>query len=149
MRSLSSKRRVKTAEKNEYIHSIATIQLFVYLFVPIAKSLQPEDLDNLKLLNGLKIWEPLWAHRTPDIPIFNTLVKSINKQEEESEQTAKLNIYSSAQQIDENSSKVTVLEKAVSDSNKINIESKTFLNISAVSVKDSGSKSSPYTSIGK
>lgn len=59
----------------DYMHPVATIQLFVYLFVPIIKTLQPADLDNLKLVNGLRIWEPLWAHRTPDIPIFNTFVK--------------------------------------------------------------------------
>lgn len=65
------------SEKSQtnYIHSVATIQLFVYLFVPILKSLNPSDLDNLKLNNGLKIWESLWAHRQPSIKIFNTPVK--------------------------------------------------------------------------
>lgn len=60
---------------NAYLHSVSTIQLFVYLFVPILKSLKPDDLDNLKLSNGLKIWEPLWAYRQPSIPIFSTPVK--------------------------------------------------------------------------
>ena len=67
---------IDTANKTvSYIHSVATIQLFVYLFVPLLKSLQPEDLDNLKLSNGLKIWESLWSHRQPAIKIFNTPVK--------------------------------------------------------------------------
>ncbi len=61
--------------KQNYLHSVATIQLFVYFFVPILKSLKPADFDNLKLNNGLKIWEALWAHRQPDIKIFNTPVK--------------------------------------------------------------------------
>lgn len=58
-----------------YLHSVATIQLFIYLFAPILKHLKPSDLDNLKLSNGLKIWEPLWAYRQPGIKIFNTPVK--------------------------------------------------------------------------
>lgn len=60
---------------NTYLHSVSTIQLFVYLFVPILPSLKPEDFDNLKLSNGLKIWEPLWAYRQPAIQIFDTPVK--------------------------------------------------------------------------
>lgn len=51
------------------------MQLFVYLFIPILKSIKSTDLDNLKLNNGLKIWEPLWSYRQPDIEIFNTPVK--------------------------------------------------------------------------
>lgn len=58
-----------------YLHSVATIQLFVYLFVPILDALTPADLDNLKLANGLKIWEPLWSHRQPKVKIFNTPIK--------------------------------------------------------------------------
>ncbi len=58
-----------------YIHSVSTIQLFVYLFVPLLKTLTPDDLDNLKLSNGLKIWESLWMCRQPSIKIFNTPVK--------------------------------------------------------------------------
>lgn len=49
--------------------------MFVYLFVPILDTLSPTDLDNLKLSNGLKIWEPLWSHRQPKVKIFNTPVK--------------------------------------------------------------------------
>lgn len=65
--------------KTTYLHSVATIQLFVYLFVPILDALTPADLDTLKLSNGLKIWEPLWSHRQPKVKIFNTPVKYINK----------------------------------------------------------------------
>ena len=76
-------KQLESTNKSTYLHSVATIQLFVYLFVPILKTLQPTDLDNLKLHNGLKIWEPLWAYRQPDILIFNTPVKQrvVNKTE--------------------------------------------------------------------
>lgn len=68
--SVGNKRKETT-----YLHSIATVQLFVYLFVPILDTLTPSDLDNLKLSNGLKIWEPLWSHRQPKVKIFDTPVK--------------------------------------------------------------------------
>ncbi|RNA13664.1 hypothetical protein BpHYR1_016284, partial [Brachionus plicatilis] len=58
-----------------YLHSVATVQLFVYLFIPILKSITPSDLDNLKLNNGLQIWEALWSCRQPNVTIFNTPVK--------------------------------------------------------------------------
>lgn len=78
-RKRNASRRDKQIDKIKqvsYLHPVSTIQLFVFLFVPIIKSIHPDDLDNLKLSNGLKIWEPLWAHRTPsDIPIFGTFVK--------------------------------------------------------------------------
>lgn len=47
--------------------------------MPILDALTPADLDNLKLANGLKIWEPLWSHRQPQVKIFNTPVKHIAK----------------------------------------------------------------------
>ena len=75
-----------------YLHPVATVQLFVYLFVPIIKSLQADDLDNLKLVNGLKIWQPLWAHRTPDVPIFSTFVKPNKQKEEQTNETNKRNL---------------------------------------------------------
>jgi hypothetical protein len=61
--------------KKAHLHSVATIQLFIYLFIPILKSLKREDLDTLKLSNGLKIWDPLWAYSQPDIKIFTNPVR--------------------------------------------------------------------------
>ncbi len=72
---------------NPYLHSVSTIQLFVYLFIPILSTLKPDDLNNLKLSNGLKIWEPLWAYRQPSIPIFNTPVKQRQQQQTADSQT--------------------------------------------------------------
>jgi hypothetical protein len=66
-----------------YLHPVSTIQLFVYLFIPILKSLSAEDLDTLKLSNGLRIWQPLWAFRQPDIRIFNSSVKLKSSTQEE------------------------------------------------------------------
>ena len=151
-RSLSAKNHNKTADQTKkvnYMHPIATIQLFVYLFVPIAKTLQPDDLDNLKLLNGLRIWEPLWAHRTPDIPIFNTLVKPIKNQEEMTpkDQTAKLNISLSTQQIDDSSAPLTgSVTVPSSDANKSVTDSKPMLSLTTGNVP--ASKSSLYMSTG-
>jgi hypothetical protein len=65
----------QNTSKKTYLHSVATIQLFIYLFIPILKSLKREDLDTLKLSNGLKIWEPLWAYSQPDIKIFTSPVR--------------------------------------------------------------------------
>lgn len=69
-----SKLENKYLEAN-YLHSVSTIQLFVYLFIPIIKSINSADLDNLKLSNGLQIWEALWSCRQPNVAIFNTPVK--------------------------------------------------------------------------
>jgi hypothetical protein len=73
--------------KPNYLHSVATIQLFVYFFIPILKSLKPADFESLKLNNGLKIWDALWSHRQPDIKIFNTPVKQRFKRTDKSSAT--------------------------------------------------------------
>ena len=45
-----------------YIYPISMMQLFIYLFIPIVKSLNENGLNSLKLNNGEKIWERLWNH---------------------------------------------------------------------------------------
>ncbi|KAK3088479.1 hypothetical protein FSP39_019682 [Pinctada imbricata] len=57
------------------LHSLSTIQLFVYLFGPIVHMLNLSDFQTLKLENGLRLWQPLWDFRQPDIPCFATPVK--------------------------------------------------------------------------
>lgn len=57
------------------IHSLNTVQLFVYLMAPIIHSLRDTDFQSLKLENGLRLWQPLWDYRQPDIPCFATPVK--------------------------------------------------------------------------
>lgn len=58
-----------------YLHSMSTIQLFVYLFAPIVHLMKPSDFESLKLENGLKLWQPLWDYQQPDIPCFAAPVK--------------------------------------------------------------------------
>ncbi|XP_055887561.1 protein unc-80 homolog isoform X2 [Biomphalaria glabrata] len=58
-----------------HMHSLSTIQLFVYLFAPLVHLLQDADFESLKLENGLRLWRPLWEYQQPDIPCFATPVK--------------------------------------------------------------------------
>lgn len=60
---------------SEQMHSLSTIQLFVYLFAPLIDYVDDTDFQTLKLENGLRLWQPLWDYRQPDIPCFATPVK--------------------------------------------------------------------------
>lgn len=72
----NKKRKFDFQEENlndtPYLYSIAMIQLFVYLFIPIAKTLNENDLMSLNLDKGLTIWESLWSFKAPNISIFST-----------------------------------------------------------------------------
>ncbi|ESO05347.1 hypothetical protein HELRODRAFT_77977, partial [Helobdella robusta] len=61
--------------KCSYLHSLDTIQLFVFLLIPLVSSLTRSDFDNLKLENGLRLWEPLWHYQQPNVYCFSTPVK--------------------------------------------------------------------------
>ncbi|KAL8568215.1 hypothetical protein ACOMHN_027738 [Nucella lapillus] len=58
-----------------YMHSLSTVQLFVYLFAPIIHLMKESDFESLKLENGLRLWQPLWDYQQPDIPCFASAVK--------------------------------------------------------------------------
>lgn len=58
-----------------YLHSLATIQLFVYLLAPLVHTLHKSDFQSLKLENGLTIWRPLIDYSLPDVPCFTAAVK--------------------------------------------------------------------------
>ncbi|CAG5120058.1 unnamed protein product, partial [Candidula unifasciata] len=58
-----------------HLHSLSTIQLFVYLFAPLVHLMKDSDFESLKLENGLRLWQPLWEYQQPDIPCFSTPVK--------------------------------------------------------------------------
>ncbi|KAH9525120.1 Protein unc-80 [Bulinus truncatus] len=58
-----------------HLHSLSTVQLFVYLFAPLVHLLQDADFESLKLENGLRLWRPMWEYQQPDIPCFATPVK--------------------------------------------------------------------------
>ena len=57
------------------LHTLKSIQLFVYLFAPLVNSLEDSDFQSLKLENGLRIWQPMWDFQQPDTPCFSTPVK--------------------------------------------------------------------------
>ena len=57
------------------MHSLTTMQLFVYLFAPLIHLLEISDFQTLKLENGLQLWQPLWDYRQPDITCFAAPVK--------------------------------------------------------------------------
>ena len=57
------------------LHTLKSIQLFVYLFAPLVNTLEDSDFQSLKLENGLRIWQPMWDYQQPDTPCFSTPVK--------------------------------------------------------------------------
>lgn len=57
------------------LHPLNTVQLFIYLFAPLVHTLEDSDFQSLKLENGLRLWQPLWDYRQPDVPCFSTPVK--------------------------------------------------------------------------
>ncbi|KAK8734023.1 hypothetical protein OTU49_006305 [Cherax quadricarinatus] len=58
-----------------YHFSLATIQVFIYLFAPLLHTLKESDFQNFRLENGLKIWGALWDYRHPNVPAFTTAVR--------------------------------------------------------------------------
>ncbi|XP_072303133.1 protein unc-80 homolog isoform X5 [Eucyclogobius newberryi] len=56
--------------------SMATVELFVFLFAPLIHRIKESDLT-FRLASGLVIWQPMWEHRQPDIPAFTTLIKPL------------------------------------------------------------------------
>ncbi|XP_058813943.1 protein unc-80 homolog isoform X3 [Topomyia yanbarensis] len=62
-------------KQQNYLFSIPTISLFVYLFAPIAHMLKESDFQNIRLENGLKMWQGMWEYRAPNAPCFIAPVK--------------------------------------------------------------------------
>uniref|UniRef100_A0A8D3E268 Unc-80 homolog (C. elegans) n=1 Tax=Scophthalmus maximus TaxID=52904 RepID=A0A8D3E268_SCOMX len=56
--------------------SMATVELFVFLFAPLIHRIKESDLT-FRLASGLVIWQPMWEHRQPDIPAFAALIKPV------------------------------------------------------------------------
>uniref|UniRef100_A0A3Q2P5G5 Cation channel complex component UNC80 N-terminal domain-containing protein n=1 Tax=Fundulus heteroclitus TaxID=8078 RepID=A0A3Q2P5G5_FUNHE len=56
--------------------SMATVELFVFLFAPLIHRIKESDLT-FRLASGLVIWQPMWEHRQPDIPAFTALIKPV------------------------------------------------------------------------
>ncbi|XP_075036413.1 protein unc-80 homolog isoform X26 [Mixophyes fleayi] len=57
-------------------NSMATVELFVFLFAPLVHRIKESDLT-FRLASGLVIWQPMWEHRHPEVPAFTALVKPI------------------------------------------------------------------------
>lgn len=67
-------REVHSSKAKDFLFSITSIQLFVYLFAPLLSTLETEDFS-LRLESGLKLWQPLKEYRQPDIPCLSALIK--------------------------------------------------------------------------
>ena len=51
------------------------LQTFVYLFAPICQNIRETDFDqNMRLINGRKIWSAMWEYRHPDVETFTAQV---------------------------------------------------------------------------
>ncbi|XP_049661751.1 protein unc-80 homolog isoform X15 [Accipiter gentilis] len=57
-------------------NSMATVELFVFLFAPLVHRIKESDLT-FRLASGLVIWQPMWEHRQPEVSAFNALVKPV------------------------------------------------------------------------
>ncbi|XP_050772025.1 protein unc-80 homolog isoform X7 [Gopherus flavomarginatus] len=75
-------RRGSTNEEEEnnrrkfFQNSMATVELFVFLFAPLVHRIKESDLT-FRLASGLVIWQPMWEHRQPEVSAFTALVKPI------------------------------------------------------------------------
>uniref|UniRef100_UPI00398F348D protein unc-80 homolog isoform X4 n=1 Tax=Pristiophorus japonicus TaxID=55135 RepID=UPI00398F348D len=59
-----------------FTNSMATVELFVFLFAPLINRIKESDLT-FRLASGLVIWQPMWEHKHPEAPAFTALVKPI------------------------------------------------------------------------
>ena len=66
---------VKSLSPCLYIHSLDSIQLFIYLIAPLIHIMKEPEFQTLKLENGLRLWQPMWSYQQPDVPCFSTPVK--------------------------------------------------------------------------
>ncbi|XP_017489203.1 PREDICTED: protein unc-80 homolog [Rhagoletis zephyria] len=65
----------KQKSVEQYLFSVPTITLFVYLFAPIIHHLKESDFQNFRLENGIKLWQGMWDNRAPGAPCFTAPVK--------------------------------------------------------------------------
>ncbi|XP_008257305.2 protein unc-80 homolog isoform X1 [Oryctolagus cuniculus] len=62
--------------RKTFQNSMATVELFVFLFAPLVHRIKESDLT-FRLASGLVIWQPMWEHRQPEVSGFTALVKPI------------------------------------------------------------------------
>ncbi|KAH8865931.1 Protein unc-80 like [Schistosoma japonicum] len=62
---------------DRYVHDLASLQLFIYLYAPLIEQLIPSDFDTLKLEAGLHLWIPLMEHCQPNRGTLSSPVKFV------------------------------------------------------------------------
>uniref|UniRef100_A0A1B0CSU9 Uncharacterized protein n=2 Tax=Lutzomyia longipalpis TaxID=7200 RepID=A0A1B0CSU9_LUTLO len=65
----------QSLKSHQYLFSVPTISLFVYLFAPVAHHLKESDFQNFRLENGIRLWQGMWEYRAPNAPCFIAPVK--------------------------------------------------------------------------
>ena len=66
------------------------LQTFVYLFAPICQNIRETDFDqNMRLINGRKIWSAMWEYRHPDVETFTAQVRDHHNNNQQGEQETK------------------------------------------------------------
>ena len=71
----SSSAQQTSSSSMSYLLSLDDIQLFVFLLAPLIDTVEASDFQTLKLENGLRLWEPLWAFSQPDVMCFTIPAK--------------------------------------------------------------------------
>ncbi|KAG8124674.1 hypothetical protein E2320_020023 [Naja naja] len=66
----------ENSRRKFFQNSMATVELFVFLFAPLVHRIRESDLT-FRLASGLVIWQPMWEHRQPEVTAFTALVKPI------------------------------------------------------------------------
>ena len=74
-RSPTSAAQQTASHSTSYLLSLDDIQLFVFLLAPLIDTVEESDFQTLKLENGLRLWEPLWAFGQPDVLCFTIAAK--------------------------------------------------------------------------
>ncbi|VDN98183.1 unnamed protein product [Rodentolepis nana] len=75
--------KVNAQRERGYLHDLASLQLFIYLFAPVLERLKCEDFETLKLESGLRLWAPLMLFRQPYEGSFPVPVKTPSSQYDE------------------------------------------------------------------
>ncbi|KRZ42454.1 Protein unc-80 [Trichinella pseudospiralis] len=74
----SNDHRIVTQEEmlNQHLFSVQSIQIFVYMLVPLIHLLSQVDIvENIRLEAGLSLWQALWQYQQPDVLCFAAPVK--------------------------------------------------------------------------
>lgn len=60
----------------QFVFPISSVQLFVYMLIPLISAIDDDDISsNIRLESGKRIWHALWHARQPDVFCFSAPVK--------------------------------------------------------------------------